>query len=471
MTAVSSADSTGAVYSKTESSAKKEDRPGDSFAELFSIISEDTAKPEAGNKKETGSATSKEETGSATSKKETGSVISKKETGSVISKKEAGSATSKKEDPAESSLPAALQQLYQLMELMKQNVDTEQEQKEITSVMETITGVLEGNGASGDTDIAALLTGIQSQLEGLDSEEKEAIMARMPQIMGLLQEPDSAATEEPIQIGSILCPLENDNEQMELPAQMQAVIFGNDGQEATELSAENEAADALPAEKQAEESGVHPVLKSAENAQNGDAAEDPGMKRQETAEQADQPKDNADGKLPVSDGNPAASATEKPAADTDSLVETGAGHALRLLEELLSSYEEGSSGRFEIQLEPENLGKLSITLSMNEDGLKALIRAKEPEAQSLLASEIGALANKLSENGVQIRSLDVVCSDTGGGPSDRQNTGSAHSEQGFDSHGRRTPEEIRSAYEDSDGSQIYAWTCEEMLGSTVSYRA
>ncbi len=112
MTAVSSADSTGAVYSKTESSAKKEDRPGDSFAELFSIISEDTAKPEAGNKKETGSATSKEETGSATSKKETGSVISKKETGSVISKKEAGSAHPRKRNqrvfPAGRS-PAAYQ--------------------------------------------------------------------------------------------------------------------------------------------------------------------------------------------------------------------------------------------------------------------------------------------------------------------------------------------------------------------------
>ena len=156
MISATSADSIGTAYPETESSVKKEDKTGVSFAGLFSIISEGgTIKPE----------------------KESG-----KETVSVISKKE---------DPIESSLTPALQQLYQLMEQLKQNADTEQEE-EISSVMEAIAGVLEGKGASGDTDIAALLTGMES----LGSAEKEAIMARMPQIIGFKQEPDIAATEE-----------------------------------------------------------------------------------------------------------------------------------------------------------------------------------------------------------------------------------------------------------------------------------
>ena len=100
------------------------------------------------------------------------------------------------------------------------------------------------------------------------------------------------------------------------------------------------------------------------------------------------------------DGAQATTAAEKPAATPESSAAAPVRQAFRTLADLLSSYEEEGSRQFEIQLEPENLGKLSVTLSMNEDGLKALIRTKDAQVQSLLASDIRSLAAKLSENGV-----------------------------------------------------------------------
>jgi flagellar hook-length control protein FliK len=440
MISATSADTIGAAFTETESTAKKDDKTGSSFAGLFSIISEGgAAKQETENEKET------------------------------------GSVKSKKEEPCVSSLPAALQQLYQLLEQMKRNAVTGQEVKEISSVMEAIAGVLEGNGASGDTDIAALLTGIQSQMENLGSEAKEAIMARMPQIIGFKQEPDNAATEKPVQIGSSLCPLENDSEKTEIPAQVpaqvQAAISENNDKPAVGLSEGT----APSVEQPENESGVQTVLsgeESAENAQNGDETQDSGIRKQEKVpEQAEQPEDTADRNLSDMDVAPAAAAADIAAVDAEGGVVNAVHHACGTLADLFSSYEEEGSRQFEIQLEPENLGKLSVTLSMSEDGLKALIRTKDAQVQSLLASEIRSLADKLSENGVQIRSLDVVCNDTGSGQPDSQNTGNSFAGQGSESHWNRNPEEILIAYEDSEGTQIYSWTCEEMLGSTVSYRA
>ncbi len=108
---------------------------------------------------------------------------------------------------------------------------------------------------------------------------------------------------------------------------------------------------------------------------------------------------------------------------------------------------------------------------MGEDGLRALIRTKDSQVHSLLSSEISLLADKLSENGVQIKSLDVICSDMGGEQFDSQYSGNPHAGQDTPSFGGRHPEDVQSAYEELGSTQIYAWANEELIGSTVSYRA
>ncbi len=125
---------------------------------------------------------------------------------------------------------------------------------------------------------------------------------------------------------------------------------------------------------------------------------------------------------------------------------------------------------FEIQLEPERLGKLSITLSMEQEGLKAVIRTKDAKVQSLLASEISALAEKLSENGVQVKRMDVVCGETGSGLSGGQGNGSPDPRQNAGPPWERSFLKIQAAYDSSDSTQYYVSLYEEMLGSTVSYR-
>ncbi len=105
---------------------------------------------------------------------------------------------------------AVLDQLYERL----RSPETSVEQKEaIASALAAITGVLEGNGASGNMDIAALLTG-ELTLPG--SQEKEAIQARMPQYPEMVHEPGSAEKEERTEPYSNLCPLENTSEQMEI---------------------------------------------------------------------------------------------------------------------------------------------------------------------------------------------------------------------------------------------------------------
>ena len=415
------ADTISVVAPETDGRIKKEDKSDDSFAGLLSAISE------GGRDIKT----------------------------AVGAPEETESAETQKKNHGMSACMEILKQVYQFLGQIKQDAGTEQRET-IASAMKTITDILEGN--TGDTDIAALPTEVKSCVEQLGSREKEAILARMPQINELFQKPDSAATEEINRICSNLCPLENFSEQTVVQVQTVEAPGTDNGN-----------TDAAEAEVNA--SGVNTVFmeeKNAENTQSGDNP--PDTREAETApEQANKAEDTLSRSLPDLDG-PVAVTAENTAADTPDIVKTAVSDAALKLSDILTSYDEKSSGQFEIRLEPENLGKLSITLSMGEDGLKALIHTKDTQVQSLLASEIGTLVDKLSENGVQIKSLDVVCSDMESGQLGGQNSGNAYSGQRSNSYWRRGPEEIQAAYEDSDSTQTYAWAYEELIGSTVSYR-
>jgi hypothetical protein len=116
--------------------------------------------------------------------------------------KEKDSGKHEGEDENTSADMASLTQLYELLGSLEVSAGAEQKEA-IASVKAAIAGVLEGNGASGNMDIAALLT---EGLRLLGSKEKEAILARMPQNLEMAQEPGSAVKEDENLLHSNLCP-------------------------------------------------------------------------------------------------------------------------------------------------------------------------------------------------------------------------------------------------------------------------
>ena len=388
-----------------------------------------------------------------------------------------------------------LEQLYQLADFVGQQADMQIEE-DIASKLSNIIGVLEGNGVSGDMDIAAQLAEVQGCIQRLGSEEKEAIMARMPQLAELFQQADAAATEGELQFCSNLCPLENTSEPQEAPlaAMQDAKALADEapeeqyGVEAVLIEASNasraaetdsfEAADAAKTDAadtaEAETAGVtsrQPEAQAAQQEQGGSAEPDDGTKDYRTeAGQADEAVKITDGGLTDSEGSAVAAWNNADGTQPNDVIKMAADNALSKLSDILSSYDEPVSDQFEIQLEPENLGKLSITLSMGNEGLRALIRTSDTQVQSLLSSEINALADKLSENGVEIKSLDVICTDMGGGQLDSKNPGNSFYGQQAASYGSKRPEDVQTAYEESNITHI-ALAADALLGSTVSYRA
>lgn len=62
----------------------------------------------------------------------------------------------------------------------------------------------------------------------------------------------------------------------------------------------------------------------------------------------------------------------------------------------------------EIQLKPDFLGKVSIQLTMDGNGIHARIRAEDPEVKSLIGGQINQLINSLEQKGIRMAAVDVV---------------------------------------------------------------
>ncbi len=61
-----------------------------------------------------------------------------------------------------------------------------------------------------------------------------------------------------------------------------------------------------------------------------------------------------------------------------------------------------------IQMRPEFLGRLQMTLAMSEEGLTATIRTSDPAVQSTIASEVSRLQAELEEKGILIKEVEVL---------------------------------------------------------------
>lgn len=62
----------------------------------------------------------------------------------------------------------------------------------------------------------------------------------------------------------------------------------------------------------------------------------------------------------------------------------------------------------EVELKPEHLGKLSIKLVMDGDGLKAQIKAGDAQIKGILQEELNYLQNLLKDKGVNIDRIDIT---------------------------------------------------------------
>ena len=60
-----------------------------------------------------------------------------------------------------------------------------------------------------------------------------------------------------------------------------------------------------------------------------------------------------------------------------------------------------------LQLTPENLGKLSIVLQVHGKEVNAVIRAENPEAAKIIASNIDIIKNALESEGLKVEKLEV----------------------------------------------------------------
>ena len=326
--------------------------------------------------------------------------------------------------------------------------DAEAPAAEGTAVADT----LEGIGSSGGKDIASLLSALQDAAQGAGQAqggEQEELMARMPQIMELLNGTDkNAAAETKASADGSPCPLES----------VSGAVCGTAGK--PEASAQP-----ADAEQGAFLQGV--TLQGADAGSSARGETDTNGGEKSEAPETDQRRAQKTG---GGTGAETAAVSEKllsPQPQDLSAAETvrdSVANALEELEKIIASYDGQESKQVHLQLEPENLGKLSISLSMGRDGLTARIATQSAEVQSILSGQIDQLIGKLGSGGIQVQRMDVFCSGSGL----QQNTDSSGGGYSGQPSGRRTgiayrktePEEIETCglylqLEDSNSSVEY----------------
>lgn len=127
---------------------------------------------------------------------------------------------------------------------------------------------------------------------------------------------------------------------------------------------------------------------------------------------------------------------EQPVSSAAFVKETDmADNISRIVESMSAQFAENAQ-EFTISLKPEHLGKLSIKLIMDSDGLRAQIKAADSSVSGLIRSELNTLSDLLKDKGIPVTKIDVS-NDTAAFLSDaRQGNSGQHS--GTSSKSRHT---------------------------------
>ena len=101
-----------------------------------------------------------------------------------------------------------------------------------------------------------------------------------------------------------------------------------------------------------------------------------------------------------------------------------------------------------VQLKPEHLGGLAITLSMGDDGITAKMVTSQQSVQHMIQSQIGALQDTLNEKGIQVVHMEVIYD---------QSSSSTTSGNGGQNGQWATPYQNgdKNSYQDADESANY----------------
>lgn len=312
--------------------------------------------------------------------------------------------------------------------------------EECNKLLDTVVDVLEGNIQDPNMDIDGLVAKVEELLGQLEVPLEEnpsafakEFMARMPAIEEMRgpvedQLPDGMpyplenVNDKPAEeAGPILAtqpketavkaedsaPAAKAPETPEAPSQAAPAQQGQGGadtgtqpgdEEAVEVPAQNEArAAAAPAEDKETARGLEKEEAKAEEPTD------------QTAAASAKPVDMAPLRAEAS-----ARGVEAPrqvAATQETLMDT-------MVQEISLDSIDGKSS-VEIQLRPDFLGKVSIQLTMDENGLQAKIRAEDPGVKSLIGSQINQLIESLEQKGIRTHTIDVVYTGTQAGGFDQ----------------------------------------------------
>lgn len=249
-----------------------------------------------------------------------------------------------------------------------------------------IVGILEGLGVlnlepegTGNMNHAEFLNALQAEQAAQAGDEVEADLPKVE--APVVQQEQSAVAEKPAQPETVFTgPLENINSEED------AKVSG------MEQAPEADSLEAM----------LHNAAQRAGKGRQTDtgAQEEPKPELAETTASTAQPQQASRAEAPEF---AVASQEHTPTTRTEAMAE----NITRMVESIEVHAAQGTQ-EFTMQLKPESLGKLSIKLIMDDDGIRAQIKANELSSKSLILNELPALEETLKEKGIEVKQIEVA---------------------------------------------------------------
>jgi flagellar hook-length control protein FliK len=109
-------------------------------------------------------------------------------------------------------------------------------------------------------------------------------------------------------------------------------------------------------------------------------------------------------------GSEFAPATAVPAQNLNSIARSFRQEIFSQVEQGILSGTQNGTNRLTLQLNPVELGQVTVILSVHQGEVKATIRADQPESAGILREQMGQLKAALEAEGLKVKELDVQTS-------------------------------------------------------------
>ena len=147
--------------------------------------------------------------------------------------------------------------------------------------------------------------------------------------------------------------------------------------------------------------------------------------------------------------------------------------ALSKLTEDLKSVEHGVS-EIKIVLEPESLGKLTISVSRTENGITARIKSDDKEICGIISGQIQKLVAAMEESGIKIKDVDVLFGGSTGQDLSFTQNSSGGNQNWNNQHSRYTAQTREKADAADSTVQFSKWrdyqSADDGVSSLIEYR-